>query len=127
MTSTDVPDIVNGAHPAGRQADARRTRGIRFSDFEWEEVKSAAERHAVRAAEFVRETILELARNAPRADSPAVPPSLSPLIERMFRYTWMLTTLRRDELIAEGGGEEMEKLVKEARALHISLLKNPPE
>ena len=123
MTPTDAPDTENRAHPPDRQADARKTRGIRFSDSEWEEVKTAAETHAVPAAEFVREKILDLARNPDGADFTAV----APLIERMFRYTWMLATLRRDELIREGRGEEIEKLIQEARALQESLLRSPSE
>ena len=122
MTPTDAPDPANGDHPAEKQGDARRTRGIRFSDSEWEEVKTAAERHAVPAAEFVREKILDMARNPAGAEAAAIPPSLAPLIERMFRYTWMLATLKRDEFIREGRGEEIEKLVEEARALQDSLL-----
>ena len=114
-------------HSPGRQADARKTRGIRFSDSEREEVKTAAERHAVPAAEFVREKIFDFARNPDGANFTAVPPSLAPLIERMFRYTWMLATLRRDELIREGRGEEIEKLVQEARVLQESLLRSPSE
>ena len=127
MPPTDAPDTENGARPPDRQADARKTRGIRFSDSEWEEVKTAAETHAVPAAEFVREKILDFARNPDRDDFTAVPPSLAPLIERMFRYTWMLATLKRDELIGEGRGEEIEKLIQEARALQESLLRSPPE
>ena len=45
----------------------------------------------------------------------------------MFRYTWMLATLKRNELIGEGRGEEIEKLVQEARALQESLLHSPSE
>ena len=40
----------------------------------------------------------------------------------MFRYTWMLATLKRDELIREGRGQEIEKLAEEVRALQDSLL-----
>ena len=124
MTPTDAPDPADGDPPADKQGDARRTRGIRFSDSEWEEVKTAAERHAVPAAEFVREKILDFARSPDGPDAAAIPPSLAPLIERMFRYTWLLATLKRDELVRDGRGEEIEKLVEEARALQDSLLGN---
>ena len=43
------------------QGGARRTRGIRFSDSEWEEVKKAAEKHDVPAGKLVRDTVLDLA------------------------------------------------------------------
>ena len=127
MTETDPlkPESNDGA--AEKQGDARKTRGIRFSESEWEEVKSAAERHDIPAAEFVRDRILKIARRPEGAAPELVPASLAPLIERTFRYTWMLATHKRDELIQAGRGEEMEKLVKEARELQDSLQGNASE
>ena len=46
---------------------------------------------------------------------------MTPLIERMFRYTWFLATERRDAMVREGRGNEVDALVAEARALHDSL------
>ena len=97
--------------------DIRKTRSIRFTDAEWREVRLAAERHGVPAAEFVRDTILAAARGD-RAPSLA---ALAPLIERTFRYSWMLATQKRNELDEAGRGAEMETLVKEARALQHRL------
>ncbi len=65
--------------------------------------------HDTPPAEFVRETILALARNPESGVAGAVAPLLAPLIERMFRYTWFLAT------------EKLDALVAEARALHDSL------
>ena len=106
---------------AEKPGDNRRTRSIRFSDSEWEEVKHRARAHDMPAAEFVRETILALAR-APEAVGPApVPPAPAPLIERMFRYTWFLATEKRDAMVREGRREELDALVAEARAFQESL------
>ena len=106
---------------AEKPGDNRRTRSIRFSDSEWEEVKHTARAHDMPAAEFVRETILALAR-APESVGPApVPPTLAPLIERMFRYTWFLATEKRDAMIREGREKEIDALVAEARAFQDSL------
>lgn len=41
-----------------------RTWGIRFSDSEWEEVRTAVENHGVSAAEFVRDRVLGIAWEA---------------------------------------------------------------
>ena len=71
--------------------------------------------------EFVRETILALSRNPESGVSGAVAPSLVPLIERMFRYTWFLATEKRDAMVREGREEELDTLVAEARALYDSL------
>ena len=119
MAEPSPPGTSTGDAPADRAGDPRKTRGIRFSESEWEEVKAAAERHDVPAAEFVRATILEVARGRERPGADLA--SLAPLIERTFRYAWMLATHRRDELIEAGRGEEMEKLVEAARELQESL------
>ena len=106
---------------ADRPDDARRNRTIRFSDSEWEEVRRAATLHDMPPTEFVRETILALARNPANGVSGAVAPSLGPLIERMFRYTWFLATEKRDAMVREGRDDEVDALVAEGRALHDSL------
>ena len=118
-------EAVNGAPAVGNDAERadenRKTRSIRFSESEWEEVRNAAAAHDMPAAEFVRERILALARAPKGAGEPAVGAPLAPLIERMFRYTWFLATERRDEMIREGREAELEKLVNEARAFQESL------
>ena len=72
----------------------------------------------------MRETILVLEQNPERAVGGAVGPSLTPLIERMFRYTWFLATEKRDAMVREGREVELNALVAEARALHGSLRRN---
>ena len=71
--------------------------------------------------EFVRETILALARNPGSGVSDTLAPSLAPLIERMFRYTWFLATEKRDAMVREGREEEVDALVAEGRTLHDKL------
>ena len=120
--SEDARTEATGAgNAADRTGDARKTRGIRFSDSEWEEVKGAALAHDMPAAEFVRERILALARDPESAGPAPVPPSPAPLIERMFRYTWFLATEKRDAMVREGRQEELDALVGEARAFQESL------
>ena len=110
-----------GENAADKSGDARKTRGIRFSESEWEEVKKAAATHEMPAAEFVREKILALARAPEGADAPPVAPSMAPLVERMFRYTWFLATEKRDAMVREGREDEVDALVAEARAFHETL------
>ena len=117
---------AGGENVAERAEDNRKTRSIRFSESEWEEVRNAALAHDLPAAEFVRERILTLVRGSVSAGALLAPPSLTPQIERMFRYTWFLATEKRDEMIREGREEELEKLVGEARALQESLGGNAP-
>ena len=112
---------------AEKSGDARKTRGIRFSESEWEEVKKAAAAHEMPVAEFVRERILVLARKRKSADPGAAAGSMAPLIERMFRYTWFLATERRDAMVREGRQDELDALVAEARAFQESLRGDAPD
>ena len=118
VTRNDAPDNEAAAE---RPEDARRNRTIRFSDSEWEEVRRAATQHDMPPTEFVRETILALARNPGSGVPDALAPSLAPLIERMFRYTWFLATEKRDAMVREGREDEVDALVAEGRALHDKL------
>ena len=121
MTENDRNDPAGGGITADSADDIRKTRSIRFSESEWEEVKRTARAHGLPAAEFVRETILALARAPEGAAAGPVLPSLAPLIERMFRYTWFLATEKRDAMVRDGRGEELDALVAEARAFQDSL------
>ena len=117
-TRNDLPESGTAAE---RPEDARRNRTIRFSESEWEEVRRAALLHNTPPAEFVRETILARARNPESRVSDALAPSFTPLIERMFRYTWFVATEKRDAMVREGREDEVNSLVAEARAFHDEL------
>ena len=121
MTESDRNETAGGENAGDRAGDVRKTRGIRFSDSEWEEVKRAALAHEIPAAEFVRDRILALARGPEGAGSTPVPPLVGPLIERMFRYTWFLATEKRDAMVREGREKELDALVAEARAFQETL------
>ena len=121
MDEDERNEAAAGDMAAENADDTRRTRSIRFSDSEWEEVRRAARAHELPAAEFVRETMLSLARDLAGAGAAPVALSMAPLIERMFRYTWFLATERRDAMVREGRGDELDRLVAEARAFQESL------
>ena len=127
MTENDPAGPATGETEDQKTGAARRNRGVRFSDLEWEEVKQAAETLGVTPAEFVRDRILDLIRNPADAGSVPLPANLSPLIERTFRYTYMLATSMRNEMAADGQTEKLDKLIEDARALQDSLLRDPSE
>ena len=112
---------------------ARKNRGIRFSDRPQEprhpllrsreEVKQAAQSSGITPAEFVRDTILDLIRSPDAPGDDAVPARLTPLVERTFRYTYMLATRMRDEMTAAGDQDKLDELINEARELQDSLPK----
>ena len=49
------------------------------------------------------------------------------MVERTFRYTYMLATRMRDEMTDAGDEEKLDELINEARELQDSLLKKPSE
>lgn len=116
---------------SSKRDGAHRTRGIRFSDSECKKVKVPAGLRDVPASEFVHKNFLDIARRRVDAGANATPASLTPLIERTFRYTWMLAIYKRDEPTREGRGEEMEKLAEAEQQLqgrlqgHASSLSPP--
>ena len=119
-TTPDTPD--SGPDNDEKVGESRRARSIRFSDPEWGTVEMAATERGMNAAEFARHAALGVASGQYGAEQGALPPQYADLIERIFRSTHVLATLRRDELILEGRGEELHELVKSTRALQKSLL-----
>ena len=55
------------------------------------------------AAELIRGRMLTAAGNASGVEASAIPVGLAPLIERTFRYAYLLATLKRDEMVDEVG------------------------
>ena len=127
MSEDGGNEAAGAGNTAERSEDNRKTRSIRFSESEWEEVKRAAAAHEMPAAEFVRERILALARATESVEAGAVAGSMAPLIERMFRYMWFLATEKRDAMVREGREDEVDKLIAEARAFQESLRRDAPD
>ena len=90
-------------------------------------MREAAQTDGVTPAEFVREKILALVRNREDAASVSLPAHLVPLIERTFRYTYVMATKMHGDMIDDGERERLEHLVEEARKLQDTLKDNPPE
>ena len=121
MTDTAPTDPETAESGESHQGSARKNRGVRFADFEWDEVKIAAQALGVTPAEFVRDTILALVRSPGSAANAADRVDLVPLIERTFRYTYMLATKMRDDMIESGHREKLDELINEARELQVTL------
>ena len=124
MTTFDPSKTEPGGASAGIADETRKTRGIRFTQSEWEEIKAAAEGHDVAAAEFVRMTCLDAARAGKDVDTQPGATGLAPLVERTYRYVYMLATLKRDELVNDGRGDEVERLMATAREIQDGLQKD---
>ena len=126
MTEGEQSKPEPGRDRYGRTGEPRKTRGIRFTQSEWEKVRMAAERRNISAAEFVRATILDVARDTNGIGTDAKLADLAPLIERTFRYAYILATLKRDEMLRDGRGDEVEDLIAAAREVQDSVQRQQP-
>ena len=113
--------------PDQKQSDTRTPRAIRFSDSEWDEVKMEAAERGIPAAEFVRDSALGVARNTNGANPATIPSGIMALIERIYRSTYIIATLKRDEMTRDGRGEELDKIIKTARETQAKILKDASE
>ena len=126
MTENDPIAMETDGNPEENRNETRTPRGIRFSDSEWERVKRAAAKQDIPAAEFVRNAALGLAEGKTDGDSVALTHGHVALIERTFRCAYILSTLKRDEMVREGRCDEMDDMVKAARRVQASLLSSDP-
>ena len=117
MSTVSPSNPESRSEAAGAAGETRKTRGIRFADSEWEEVRAAAGRHGLSAAEFVRMACLDAARDGNGFDAQTATADIAPLVERTFRYAYFLATLKRDELVNDGRSQELNRLVAQAREL----------
>lgn len=117
--------------PAGRPVDddgnwERQTpRTIRFYDRDWARIETIAVMRGMTAAELVRSATI-----AAVGDRPALGGSrdeLTAQIEQIFRYVHIIATAMRNDMLKSGRGEELEELVRSARALQGELKKRRPE
>ena len=72
-------------------------------------------------AEFVRETVLALARGLKSVATVPIGHSLALRIKQMFRYIWFLATDRCEKVLREGCQDDVNALVVKACALHDNL------
>ena len=117
----DSKQPVMAPAEAGK-AEKRTPRSIRFCDPEWERIEAFAEKRGMAAAEFVRFAALDAIEGGASADEDG--DRLAPLIERTFRYSYMMATKMRDEMRDAGRDEEMEALIGAARTLQEELLED---
>ena len=100
-------------------------RTIRFYDRDWARIETIAVMRGMTAAELVRSAAI-----AAVGDRPALGGSQNELtaqIEQIFRYVHIIATAMRNDMLKNGRGEELEKLVRSARALQGELKKRPSD
>ena len=109
--------------------EKRTPRSIRFYDLEWERIEAFADKRGLSAAEFVRFAALAAVEDDLSVEdgSGGRVGRLAPLIERTFRYAYMIATNMRGEMLEAGRGEELDALVRTARALQDEVQDKRPE
>ena len=98
-------------------------RTIRFFDRDWERIETFAVMRGMTVTELIRATVLTALGEEPAlADSGG---RLAPQVEQMFRYTHILATALRNEMLKNGRGDELEELIRSARELQSELSRPP--
>ena len=110
-----------------KHSESRSPRSIRFSDFEWACIEKEARERGMTAAELVRHAALGFATGKLTANSPGLPPEIAAQIERIYRGVYLLSTLKRDELVREGRENELDRTMKDARESQNSIAENTSE
>ena len=113
---SDRKSSGTGNKRSRNRSDARRPRSIRFADSEWNLIEQAALRHGIPAGELVRAGALALAEDRLGESPPATLTSGHlALIEATYRSVYMISTLKREELLDAGHPDDVEALVDAAR------------
>lgn len=110
-----------------KPAESRSPRSIRFSDFEWACIEQEAAERGMTAAELVRHAAVGFATGKLTASSSAFPPGIAAQFERIYRGVYLLSTLKRDEMVREGRREELDRIGKDARESQAAILKGVSE
>ena len=110
-----------------KHGESRSPRSIRFSDSEWTCIEKEARERGMTAAELVRHAALGFATGKLTANSTGFPPEIAAQIERIYRGVYLLSTLKRDQLVREGRKNELDRTLKNARESQNSISENTSE
>ena len=125
LPAVDLPAAVCTLVLAAAVAAAVAVAMVRLYDRDWAQIETIAVMRGMTAAELVRSAAI-----AAVGDRPALGGSQNELtaqIEQIFRYVHIIATAMRNDMLKNGRGEELEKLVRSARALQGELRKRRPD
>ncbi len=122
---TENSDITASDHQVGRRKGpvARKSHSIRFSDAEWETIQARAEEQDMMPGEYVRHAALSLGAGAAGATTAEIPPGLVRLIETTYRAAYFVSTVRHNELLRDGKGEEVDSVIRQGRLAQAHILR----
>ncbi len=116
MPRSERHNPETGKKPDGNPSKARRSHSIRFSDTEWSLLERAAGRHGVPVAELVRSSAVAAAEDRLGEPPPVVlSTGHAALIEEIYRHVYVLATVKRDEMLDDKRGAQLDTIVAAAR------------
>lgn len=127
MTETDPERTESGNNLAERQAEPRSPRSIRFADSEWARIEREARARGMSAGEFVRHAAVSFATGRLTANAPAFPSEIAAQIERVYRGVYLLSTLKREQMLREGRQEEYDRIRKDCHKSQDSIRNDASE
>ena len=122
MTETDPRTFDSSENTNGNPVGPRSPRSIRFSDSEWACIEKAGKARGMNAAELVRHAAVNFATGNLIAGSQAFPPEIAAQIERIYRGVYLLSTLKRDEMLRAGQQDTLDKINAGAQESQSSLI-----
>ena len=122
MIETDSSEALADAKSADKLPDRRTPRTIRFSCSEWQVVEDAACQRDMSPSEYVRRAALDTLQSQSALDPVSLSPALVELVKVTYRAAYILSTLKRDEMIREGRTQEMDEVVRAAREAQALVL-----
>ena len=122
MTENEPKAAETDANMDEKDAVPRMPRSIRFSDSEWATVEQASRERGMTAAELVRHAAMSLAEGRHATDSVTLGHGLMAQIERIYRGVYLLSTLKRDEMVGQGRKDELDRIMGGARDSQVAIL-----
>ena len=122
MAENEIPAKKSGEESETKPTESRTPRSIRFSNSEWAGIENEAKARGMNAAELVRHAALILATGKLTTQTGAFPSEITAQIERIYRGVYLLSTLKRDEMVRDGEREAFEKVHKSARESQTAIV-----
>ena len=105
-----------------KPAEPRTPRSIRFSDSEWTGIENEAKARGMTAAELARHAAVSFAAGKLTPNAEAFPREIAAQIERIYRGIYLLSTLKRDEMVRDGQQEALDRIHKSAHESQTAIL-----
>ena len=122
MTESNETGTQTEVGTAEESSDRRSSHSIRFSGTEWKLIEVAANDIDISPATFTRNAALRAARHRRAVASGDLPSGVIELIKRTYLSTYILSTLKRDEMIREGRRVDVDRTIRLARETQAFIL-----